>query len=197
MRIDGFDPMTGVLVRTASLPSATMLIALDENGTLWHAPADTLSVIGAPPGTVTVDFSLPTPGGDTLRLRSFRGKVVLLNVWASWCGPCRDEFPLMAELARDLPPEDFAVVAVSDDMRESDARRFLAEHDVPFAVAWARGALRENLAYNGLPFTVLLDREGRVVHRYIGFGGRQQFARLRADVARVLMQPGRPPGARD
>ena len=188
MRVDAFDEMTGVLRRTVSLPAATMLITLDEKGTLWHAPADTLNVVGAPPGTVVLDFTLPTPRGDTLRLRSFRGKVVLLNIWASWCGPCRDEFPLMAELSRDLPAEDFAVVAVSDDTREADAQRFLAEFNPPFAIAWARGALRRDLAYNGLPFTVLLDREGRVLHRYIGFGGPAQFERLRGDAARALMQ---------
>jgi hypothetical protein len=94
----------------------------------------------------------------------------------------------MADLARDLPPEDFAVVAVSDDVRDSDARRFLDEFDPPFAVAFARGALSRDLVYNGLPFTVLLDREGRVLHRYIGFGGREQFERLRGDIARALMQ---------
>ena len=197
MRIDAFDRVTGVLARTASLPAATMLISLDENGGLWHAPADTLSVIGAPPGTVIVDFALPTFSGDTLRLRDLRGKVVLLNVWASWCGPCRDEFPLMAELSRDLPPEDFAVVAVSDDARESDARRFLDEFDPPFATALARGALSRDLAYNGLPFTVLLDREGRVLHRYIGFGGRAQFERLRGDIARALIGGSAPSAGRE
>ena len=191
MRLDAFDELTGVLKRTASLPTSTMLISLDEDGALWHAPADTLAVIGAPAGTVIVDFALPTPRGDTLRLSSYRGKVVLLNIWASWCGPCRDEFPLMAELSRDLPPEDFAVVAVSDDVRESDARRFLDEFRPPFAVAWARGALAKTLAYNGLPFTVLLDREGRVVKRYIGFGGRDQFERLRGDIARAIMETPR------
>ena len=187
MRIDAFDELTGVLERTVSLPAATMLISLDEAGALWHAPADTLAVIGAPAGTVVVDFALPTPRGDTLRLGEFRGRVVLLNIWASWCGPCREEFPLMAELARDLPPEDFAVVAVSDDVREADARRFLAEFDPPFPVAYARGALSKTLAYSGLPFTVLLDREGRVLKRYIGFGGREQFERLRADVAQAIL----------
>ena len=194
MRVDAFDELTGVLRRSATLPSSTMLLSLDQAGALWHAPADTLAVIGAPAGTVVVDFSLPTPRGDTLRLRSYRGKVVLLNIWASWCGPCRDEFPLMAELSRDLPADDFAVIAVSDDVREADARRFLDEFKPPFAVAWARGALAKTLTYNGLPFTVLLDREGRVVKRYIGFGGRDQFERLRGDVARALMEPARARG---
>jgi thiol-disulfide isomerase/thioredoxin len=191
MRLDAFDELTGVLARSATLPTSTMLISLDDDGALWHAPADTLAVIGAPAGTVIVDFALPTFRGDTLRLGAYRGKVVLLNIWASWCGPCRDEFPLMAELSRDLPPEDFAVVAVSDDVRESDARRFLDEFSPPFATAWARGELAGMLTYNGLPFTVLLDREGRVVKRYIGFGGRDQFERLRGDIARAIMETTR------
>ena len=189
MRIDAFDAETGVLRRTASLPSATMLISLDADGALWHAPTDTLRIIGAPPNTVFVDFELPTPKGDTLSLRSLRGRVVLLNIWASWCGPCRDEFPLMTQLARELANEEFAVVAVSDDLDEQAARRFVAEFDPPFAIAWGRGSLQRQLNYRGLPFTVLLDREGRVIQRYIGFGGPRQFASLRADVLRALRAP--------
>ena len=196
IRIDAFDELTGVLKRSATLPAGAMLISVGSDGALWHAPADTLAVIGAPAGTILVDFSLPTPRGDTLRLKDFRGRVVLLNIWASWCGPCRDEFPLMAELARDLPPGEFAVVAVSDDMREADARRFLAEFDPPFPTAFARGALSRTLAYNGLPFTVLLDRQGRVLKRYIGFGGRDQFERLRGDVARAIIETSSAPADR-
>ncbi len=192
MRIDAFDELTGVLRRSVSLPTSTMLISLDQDGALWHAPADTLAVIGAPAGTVVVDFALPTiPGsrGDTLRLAAFRGKVVLLNIWASWCGPCRDEFPLMTQLARELANEEFAVVAVSDDLDEGAARRFLAEFEPPFDVVWGRGALQRQLNYRGLPFTALLDREGRVLERYIGFGGERQFESLRADVLRAVRDP--------
>jgi thiol-disulfide isomerase/thioredoxin len=143
-------------------------------------------VIAAPPETVILDFTLPTPQGDSLRLSSLRGKVVLLNVWASWCGPCRDEFPLMAQLARELSAEEFAVVAVSDDMDEGAARRFVAEFEPPFAIGFARGALEPTLNYRGLPYTVLLDREGRVIKRYIGFGGPEQFERLRSDIMNAL-----------
>jgi len=187
MRVDAFDAATGILARSVTLPASTMLISLDRRGALWHAPADTLSVIAAPPGTVIVDFTLPTPRGDSLSLRSLRGKVVLLNIWASWCGPCRDEFPLMARLARELAAEEFAVVAVSDDMDESAAMRFLAEFDPPFATAFARGALERTLNYRGLPYTVLLDREGRVIEHYIGFGGAVQFEKLHRDIVRALL----------
>ena len=193
MRVDAFDAETGVLRRTAMLPASTMLISLDDRGALWHAPADTLRVIAAPPAAVFVDFDLPTPQGDTLSFDSYRGRVVLLNIWASWCGPCRDEFPLMARLAQELANEEFAVVAVSDDLDEGAARRFLAEFEPPFAIAWGRGALQRQLNYRGLPFTALVDRDGRVISRYIGFGGERQFESLRADVLRAI---GDPRGAR-
>jgi thiol-disulfide isomerase/thioredoxin len=186
MRVDAFDVETGVLRRTVSLPASTMLISLDASGALWHAPADTLPTLASARTAVVVDFSLPTLRGDTLRLSSLRGKVVLLNVWASWCGPCRDEFPLMTKLARELATRDFAVVAVSDDIDQDAARRFAAEYNPPFAIALARGSLQRSLNYRGLPFTVLLDRDGRVVKRYIGFGGERQFDALRGDVLRAL-----------
>jgi thiol-disulfide isomerase/thioredoxin len=186
MRVDAFDAGTGILRRSGTLPAASMLISLDDEGALWYAPADTLAVIGAPPGTVVANFDLPTPRGDTLHLRSLRGKVVLLNVWASWCDPCREEFPLLAQLSRELAHDDFAVVAVSDDIDEGAARRFLAEYDPPFSIVWGRGSLQRQLNYRGLPFTALLDRDGRVIKRYIGFGGERQFDELRADVLRAI-----------
>jgi thiol-disulfide isomerase/thioredoxin len=138
---------------------------------------------GAPPA---LDLDIPTLGGGTISLRSFRGKVVLLNIWASWCGPCRDEFPLLAQLTRELAGDDFAVIAASDDLDAGSARRFLAEQEPPFAIAWARGSLQRDLGYRGLPFTALIDREGRIVKRYIGFGGARQFDALRADVLRAI-----------
>ncbi len=141
---------------------------------------------GAPSDANRLDVDLPTLGGGTISLRAFRGKVVLLNIWASWCDPCRDEFPLLARLTRELAGDDFAVIAASDDIDGPAARRFVAEQDPPFAIAWARRSLERELGYRGLPFTVLIDREGRVIKRYIGFGGARQFDALRADVLHAV-----------
>jgi thiol-disulfide isomerase/thioredoxin len=189
MRLDAFDVMTGVLRRTAILPARPLLISLDERGALWYAPADTLATLSPPRRAPGLDFALPTPDGDTLRLRSYRGKVVLLNVWASWCGPCREEFPLMAALERDLAGKDFAVVAISDDLNERAARSFLAELEPPFAIAWSRKSLETTLRYSGLPLTIQLDRDGREIERYIGFGGEPQFKRIRNAVLEALGKP--------
>lgn len=68
----------------------------------------------------------------------------------------------------------------------------MAEYDPPFAIAWGRGSLQRQLNYRGLPFTALLDRDGRVINRYIGFGGERQFERLRADVLRAIREPRSP-----
>ena len=149
-------------------------------------PADSATRLGVAGAATALDLDIPTLGGGTINLRSFRGKVVLLNIWASWCGPCRDEFPLLAQLTRDLAGDDFAVIAASDDLDAGSARRFVAEQEPPFAIAWARGALERPLGYRGLPFTALIDREGRIVKRYIGFGGARQFDALRADVLRAI-----------
>ena len=150
------------------------------------AASDGVHEPGAPASRAPLEADLPTLGGGTIRLRAFRGKVVLLNIWASWCGPCRDEFPLLAGLTRELAGSDFAVIAASDDIDPAAARRFVTEMEPPFAIAWARGALERELGYRGLPFTVLLDREGRVIKHYIGFGGARQFEVLRADVLRAV-----------
>jgi thiol-disulfide isomerase/thioredoxin len=192
MRVDAFDAETGILRRSVTFPAAPALISVDADGELWRARADTLDAISTPPPRPIVDFDLPTLRGDTLSLRAFRGKVVLLNIWASWCDPCRDEFPLLAGLARERAGNDFAIIGVSDDVDEGKAQRFVAELEPPYAIALGHSALKRQLNYRGIPFTVLLDREGRVIERYIGFGGERQFERLRADVQAAMEKRGRP-----
>jgi thiol-disulfide isomerase/thioredoxin len=186
MRLDAFEAETGVLAHSWPVPTRTPLISADEGGALWVAPADTLNRLALPEGDAALEFRLQTKAGDTLDSRSLRGKVVLVNIWASWCGPCRDEFPLMAQLSRELPAEEFSIVAVSEDRDENAARWFLAEFSPPFTVVWGRGALNSTLRFRGLPFSVLLDRQGRILHRYVGFGGPAQFARMREDIERAI-----------
>src|SRR4029077_3143723 len=108
-------------------------VALDRNGALALLDADSL-LAAAPPAPggrepFAPAFALPELGelrdqkGDTVTLAAFRGKVTLVNFWASWCDPCREEFPLMAGLYREFDRKDFAIAAISDDV---DAGKMLA-----------------------------------------------------------------------
>ncbi|MGH7529970.1 MAG: TlpA disulfide reductase family protein, partial [Gemmatimonadales bacterium] len=134
-------------------------------------------------------FALPDLAGDTVRLADYRGKVTLVNFWASWCDPCREEFPHMAALYRELPSSDFAIAAISDDVDAGRMRAFVREFRPPFPILVGGGAMKAVYHYRGLPYSVLLDRRGRVIERIFGFGGEREFARLRETIAREIRQP--------
>ena len=190
VRLDLFDPETGVIVRSSRFATGPWLISLDSRGQLWLAPIDTVERLAPPlqrpefPG-----FRLSTVTGDTFDLASVRGRVALVNFWASWCAPCRAEFPLMNQLAREFPDSDFVIVAVNEDLDEKAARAFLAELPANFVVPLGRGKMQERVAYRGLPFTVLLDRDGAVIQRLFGFGGAAQFNGLRRRISAAIAEP--------
>jgi thiol-disulfide isomerase/thioredoxin len=110
-------------------------------------------------------------GGKLHNLQEFKGKVVLLNLWAPWCGPCVKELPALAALQKSLPPGRFAVVPV-DVGREgqSEAQAFLAGHGAGTLTTYvdANAALLRAFGGYGLPMSVLIDREGNEIARAEG-----------------------------
>ena len=103
-----------------------------------------------------------------LALDSLRGKVVYLDFWASWCGPCRVSFPQLEQLRQELGPRGFEVLAVNVDEFEADARRFLGEMAVSYPVVRdGSGATPAAWGILGMPTGYLIDRGGvvRLVHQ--------------------------------
>ncbi len=124
-----------------------------------------------------VDVALPSLGGDTLRLSDLRGKVVLVNFWATWCGPCREEIPDFLALRRDLGARGLEIVGVSMDLDPAPVAPFVREMQIPYPILMAGDDLPDRLAgLLVLPTTLVLDRDGRLVRR---LPGRFQTAELR------------------
>lgn len=117
------------------------------------------------------DIEFKDRDGKELRLSNFKGKVVLLNVWATWCPPCRREMPTLDKLQGALGGKDFEVMALSIDRAGVHAvEAFLMEIGVKHLrlyIDQSMAAMRK-LAVVGLPTTLLIDREGREVWRYAG-----------------------------
>ena len=91
-------------------------------------------------------------GGDRLELAQFKGQVVYLDFWASWCAPCRESFPWMNRLQNELGHDGLVVIAVNVDRERADADRFLREHPAHFRIVYdPDGLLAEKFGVRGMP----------------------------------------------
>jgi cytochrome c biogenesis protein CcmG/thiol:disulfide interchange protein DsbE len=115
------------------------------------------------------DFTLPLLGGDeAVRLSAFRGKAVVLNFWASWCGPCRDEAPLLQAASERWRDRGVIFIGVNTQDFEGDAKRFVDEYGITYLnVKDGSGSTLGRFGVGGLPETYFVDRQGRIVSRLI------------------------------
>lgn len=115
------------------------------------------------------DFTLPTPAGDTFKLTDHRGKVILINFWATWCPPCLQEMPAMERLYRQHKDAGFEMVAVSVDADMAKVKPFLAAHKFTFRVVMdAPMALANTYGVRALPSSFIVDRKGTLAALAIG-----------------------------
>jgi thiol-disulfide isomerase/thioredoxin len=109
-----------------------------------------------------LDFTAQTLEGDSLRLSDFRGSVVVIDFWATWCPPCREQLPRLAALEKQVP--DVVVLAVCIDHHTDSIDRFAERIDLPQRIVWdPKGRLAEQLEVQAMPWTVLVDPHGRIV----------------------------------
>ena len=125
-------------------------------------------------------FEVVAPAGGTWRSSDLHGRVVLLNIWASWCAPCREELPKLDSLAAHFDTARVAFVALSDDVDGAAAREFLTVFSEMrhLRIGLGVGKLKALYRYPGLPFTMLVGRDGRIVRRWYGYGGPPQIAAI-------------------
>ncbi len=132
-----------------------------------------LSGSSAPPpigrGSPAPDFELPALSGGSLRLSELRGRVVLLNFWATWCKPCEDEMPAMERLHRQLQGQGLALLAVSVDDAPEPVEAFRRRLGLSFPILLDPGQeVSRRFQTFRFPETLLIDREGSVVDRFVG-----------------------------
>lgn len=178
-RLDRIDPDSGIVRATVELPTALPTLAVDRTGRVYLLDDLELLTGIAPTERVPAPaFDLEALDGGRVRLEDYRDKVVLVNVWASWCEPCREEMPALDSLRHEFPADRFALVALSDDVRPAQARAFIEEYGFTFPVGLGKGKLRNQFHYMGLPFTALVDPDGRLIYRWTGYGGESQIQML-------------------
>ena len=120
-------------------------------------------------GAPATPFRLPLRGGGQIDLVALRGKLVLVNFWATWCPPCREEMPSLTRLAESFDPSSLEVVAVSVDDGWNAVDRFLSVPSTPFRVALDEDArVPRAWGTSKFPETYLLDRDGRMRLKFVG-----------------------------
>lgn len=115
-------------------------------------------------------FALPSRSGDTVSLDQLKGKVVMLNFWASWCGPCRQEMPLLDQMHKRYSALGFTLVGVNVDANSKDAEQWLSKTPVSFPVLFDRES-KVSAMYDvkAMPSTVFIDRQGNVRYLHKGY----------------------------
>lgn len=141
-----------------------------KNGT--HAP-----IIGQIRGQVAPDFDLKSLDGKDVKLSDLRGKAVLLNFWATYCGPCKIEMPWFVELQKEYGPQGFQIVGVAmDDASTEDIDKFAKDMGVNYPILLGKEAVGDSYGgINVLPTTFFIDRDGKLVAREFGLQSRSVF----------------------
>jgi thiol-disulfide isomerase/thioredoxin len=122
--------------------------------------ATSAGAAGDPPAPT---FSLPARGGSTVDLSQYKGQVVMINFWASWCVPCRQEMPLLESIYKKYKPLGFTLIGVNVEPEQKDAEGFLKQTPVSFPVAFdAKSKVSGMYNVQGMPTTVFIDRKGNV-----------------------------------
>lgn len=137
---------------------------------LWTAGATTeLNISRMDAGKPAPAFVLPDLQGEHIDSQSLSGQVVMLNFWATWCGPCKEEMPSLERLRRRLKSEPFRLFAVTTDIRPQDIAAFWKHLDLHIDVLLdEQENLSQALMVRNLPTTIIIDKNGRIVGRMMG-----------------------------
>jgi len=148
-----------------------------------------------PPATVRrwrgVPLDLPQLDGGRVRTDTLAGRVVLLNLWASWCAPCRADLPALDSIRREYEGTEVAVLFVNEDRKQEAVREFMHRESLVFPTAFGGVYRHERYGIRGLPATILLGRDGRELRRWLGYGGAPQIADIREAIRRARVGPHR------
>lgn len=139
------------------------------------------------PGTKAPTFSLPTADGKTFALKQ-PGKVIFLDIWATWCPPCRAEIPHVVKLSKKYVGKDVVFVGVSVDQRKADVTRFIKDKSINYTIALDPNAETVGSSYQlrGIPATYIIDKKGVIRYVHSGFGGPADADKMDREIASLL-----------
>ena len=155
-----------MMPRFAGLTARKRITALAHS--LVYSLAIALPALATTASSPAPDFSLQARGGQTIKLSQYKGQVVMINFWATWCGPCRQEMPLLESIYKKYNKLGFTLIGVNVEPDSKAAEGFLKQTPVSFPVIYDKdSAVSKAYDVSGMPSTVIIDRKGniRVLHR--------------------------------
>lgn len=148
-----------------------LFISLLILGVLYFSSAFKINDLGNPKETdFNYNFSLKDVSGKTISMQQYKGKVIFLNLWATWCGPCRYEMPGIQKLYSNVGSKDVVFVMLSID-REGEQRKveaYVKSNAYTFPVFMPSGSLPDQLNVPSIPTTFIIDKKGKIVQRQVG-----------------------------
>jgi len=168
--------------------AGVVLFALSRGALTPGGPSENPGLENPAPvsaGDKASDFKLQDLAGKTVSLQSLKGKVVFLNVWATWCGPCRDEMPSMETLYDEFKGNpNFVMLAVSQDTNQDAVLPYVRKNGYHFDVLLdPENKVGDSYNVSGVPETFIIDRKGRIVAHHMG-----AFDWSRPDVSEALRE---------
>ena len=163
-----------ILAAVVVLAGMTLVVLSGRRGQLEEATQSESSELPHAPvsaGNRAADFKLEALDGQTVSLDKLRGKVVFLNVWATWCGPCREEMPSMQTLYNDFKDnKDFVMLAVSQDTKgRAVVAPYVEKNGYRFEILLdPENKISQTYEVSGVPETFIIDRKGRIVAHHMG-----------------------------
>ncbi len=166
--------------------TALLLAALAALLTLLFKPDSATSYADSGKRRAMPDFSMKTLDGGSWSLSGHRGSVVLLNFWATWCPPCRQELPGLVRVAKAYRGRGVEVAGVSMDEEADLVRQFAAQHAISYPVLMPSPGEELASQVQSLPTSLLIDRHGRIAKTYVGAESEAVFRR---DLETLLAEP--------
>ncbi len=154
---------------------------------LLLASIASVAIADLKPGVKAPTFALPTADGKTFTLKH-PGKVIFLDIWATWCPPCRAEIPHIIRLSKKYAGKDVVFVGVSVDQKKADVTKFIKDKGINYPIALDPGGRVVGQPYQlrGIPVTYIIDQKGVIRHVHSGFGGQADADKMDKEIAALL-----------
>ena len=156
------------------------LLTLAAPAWIPQAEAGQATVCDSRTGPADLSLTLKDMNGRDVTLSSYKGKVILLNLWATWCGPCKIEIPGFVELYKQYQPRGLVILGLSVDDTVAKLKPFIAKLKVNYPILLGEGRKDVDKAYpwQGLPVTFVIGRDGTLCHEHTGLATRDQIEEI-------------------